>query len=192
MSLEEKAAEMGERCNGSKEVHRALTWLARHGISKLGRFTRSFEVDHATALGTQPGDTSNLLPIHPAAAESLFSEWLHLVNAECQESLVELSLGVVLGFIFYACAGFASTPVDASVSMKLTSSQRQCCWKLFWDSKNFLETPSRPFELQSEKKELRERRMTYSGESVTVREDLKVHLVEPAWPKARGGLRSQG
>lgn len=183
VSIAEAAAELAAGCHGSKEVQRALTRLARKGRSKLGRFSTAMEENHATALGTQPGPANNLLPMDPAAAEQLFQEWLFLVDAEFRESLAETSLGVILGLNFYACAGFAGTPVDAFASKVLSRAQRESCRKIFWDCKICLEVPTRSFDFKEERKELLQRRTTYGAESVSVREELEADRTVPAWPK---------
>lgn len=180
--LPNRVAARAARCQNSAQVHVALTEFARLGPTKLGQFSRTLAENFNSTLDTQSGSES-LLPFPVAAAELQFVEWNRDRVGPDAEGCVAVCVGVLLALNFYACAGFATPPVDAKTPQSFTSSQRQACWKMFNDCSNYLAVPALPFSLREERSELLHRKISYHGEVISVRRQLEAELVIPTWPK---------
>ena len=183
-SVAEQARWLGAAAGNTTEALRALVAIVSKGDSRLGRFSRraAFDLDCST-LGTMP-ESKALLPISAAAAKLSFKHWAEELPLGMRDGIIEGSVGIILVLNFYSCAGFSPKPIPMLAARKLTEAQVVACRHVFAQVGSFLEYKSSGFDLKTEVKQLRERKTSYSGDTVSVRRDLVADLVEPALPKA--------
>ena len=79
--------------------------------------------------------------------------------------------------------GGSDTPVLPFSLGPISFAQREVLRHVAIAAQEFLKFPDEAFDLQSEKVSLLERRISYSGDCVSVKRELTAHQVIPAWPK---------
>lgn len=79
--------------------------------------------------------------------------------------------------------GWADKPVFPKLRTRISEMQKRSAYHLFKAAAMFFRIPIPGFDLGEEHKALGERRLSYSGDAVSVRQDVEADLVIPAWPK---------
>ena len=124
----------------------------------------------------------DLYPINPTDAENFVSALCPVVDLSIREGVAQLTLGMVRGLNFLTGVGWSDRPISPRVVHLLSEPQKRSIYHLFKAAAMFFCVSIPCFDLATEHKSLEERRIAYSGEAVSVRQQLEAALVIPAWP----------
>jgi hypothetical protein len=78
-------------------------------------------------LGYKPDLTKSVLPSSVVAARKVVEHYAAAVAPELRDGCIYGSIGVVTALNFYACAGFASKPIDSVPAKTLCDAAVQSC-----------------------------------------------------------------
>lgn len=178
------ASLVGKVARNSHEATLAVTMLARYGECGLRRLREA--VDSLPVLPISAEDSNgsllDVLPLHPRLVKA-WLRWRGHTVGSCRKgrwgSLVK-SMTDALNFLY--CAGFSSNYVLPGNVRPLTRRQEAMLEHLWLVAAEFLAVGGEPFSFSEVREELAIKRLSYSGEVVSVRRSIVAELVEPVWP----------
>ena len=169
-------------CENTLDVFRMLGAMARSPDNGIGSLNEI--LDKASSGFTCHGkEKGSLFPISPKGADAYFVETCTVCDVSIREAVFNLSSGVVRGLNFLYCAGWSTNPIVPESLGPVNADQAHTLLNIFKAAANFACVETTTLELSKEQQCLHERRISYTGESVSVRQDLVAELVIPAWPK---------
>ena len=132
---------------------------------------------HFAPLGPSP-DSSDVFPIEADVALKFCMTDLNL-NDEAMLSLLRLMFSACN---FLSMAAWTSTPLRKNSKNKINSGQKGMIKHFVAAAERFKSLPSNAINFGEVAQDLRERRVDYNGNIVSVRRDLSAAKVIPAWP----------
>ena len=173
------------KCQNVSDVRLGLALLGQCGWTGPGRINGLLNNLVDT---TYPGDSGpegmNLLPVAPKLAES----FLKSIDEAAREShdisneWITICMGVISALNFLFCAGWTDHPLIPRSLGPLLPAQQEFLRRIS-HSVNFSDFSDDPFSFKAAAAECTSRKISYSGDMVSVKRDLIADKVIPAWPK---------
>ena len=174
-----------EKCQNVSDVRLGLALLGQCGWTGPGRINgRLNNLVDTTYPGDSGPEGMNLLPVAPKLAES----FLKSIDEAAREShdisneRITICMGVISALNFLFCAGWTDHPLIPRSLGPLLPAQQEFLRRIF-HSVNFSDFSDDPFSFKAAAAECTSRKISYSGDMVSVKRDLIADKVIPAWPK---------
>jgi len=132
---------------------------------------------HFAPLGLSP-DSSDIFPINVEVALVFCKEDLQVEDL----ALIDVVKLMLTACNFLSTAGWSSSPLRKEKKTSINSGQKGMLKHFSEASKRFKSFPTTAVSFEDVSRDLRERKVDYNGNVVSVRRELTADKVIPAWP----------
>ena len=160
-----------------------LNTRGANGVALHDSVLRGVQIFYSDSGGKPAYQRNDLLPISPVVAEVWLAQKARDVGKEPVTGLVSLALAVLAAQNFLIGVGWTLKPIVPEAFYPLSVAQEQALGNILSAVIDTLSIPVVPFNIKDERKFLKQRRISYGGEVVSVRRDIIADKVFAAWPK---------